>query len=204
MRYNQHVITRHPTYCSPQPVVTCYIVSRFSYPSLLALWRRRNYRTHSQIDKTGEADSSSLFAAIRTAYENLATSQHRAAYRPALRKSTSCDASDSDFRWEVKIVGSASKDLPAPKFSRPASCCRFPNAAQTKEGGGPKPHSRCGDHQDRRVPVGGDCISTPEMGSSRASSRWRQGVRRSDTDVGEGGGQTQEHEDLAVEEGGVG
>ncbi|CAM9847103.1 unnamed protein product, partial [Laminaria digitata] len=43
-------------------------------------YRRLALRFHP--DKTGESDSSSLFAAVRTAYENLETPQHRAVYKP--------------------------------------------------------------------------------------------------------------------------
>lgn len=86
-------------------------------------------------DKTGGVDSGPLFAAVHTAYEALATSRHRALYKPP----TSSSISDLvEFSWVVELpveptAGAISSDLSSVAKSYPTERCESRSQSE-KEG----------------------------------------------------------------------
>ncbi|CAM9803413.1 unnamed protein product, partial [Pylaiella littoralis] len=98
-------------------------------------YRRLALRFHP--DKTGGTDSSPLFAAIRTAYETIATFRDRALHKPPLSLRPTVSPDGVEFDWAVETAAVAAATASARGVGRSAAIAEVaPRGSANPRGGG--------------------------------------------------------------------
>lgn len=149
-------------------------------------------------DKTGGTDSSPLFAAIRTAYETLATSRDRALYKAVPGPAPAPGGGDggSEFRWAVEVGAPSTRECTGGGVSVPGTSSsrgrarpakgerprpRVPAKETNSSGGGSRSSSEPLVGQGSSFCRGKHASAGLREGLGGASRRGRHGARGRDT-----------------------
>lgn len=93
-------------------------------------------RARTLPDKTGGTDSSPLFAAIRTAYETIATFRDRALHKPPLSLRPTVSPDGVEFDWAVETAAVAAATASARGVGRSAAIAEVAPRGSANPGGG--------------------------------------------------------------------